>query len=449
MTEEDTERSIRSLAKYEDDVSEDDLRIDNEPTDKELFDGDTHVSEIHNASFKQIALKPELLRAIDDNGFEHPSEVQHQCIPPALLGNDILCQAKSGMGKTAVFVLSVLHLLDAEETPPHVRCLVLCHARELAIQIQDEFKRFKKYFVNKRDGSQLIKTKVLLGGTSIKQDRATLRVDTPNIIIGTPGRTLQLVNENILNLDYIKFFIIDECDKVLGPDSQDMRYDVQRIFTKTPHNKQVMMFSATLSDEIRDICKRFMHNPREIIIDEGKKLRLHGLQQYYVKLLEEEKNRKLIDILDKIDFNQVFVFVSSFNRAHHLDKVLKEEGFPSICLHGKMNQDNRTQNYKKFKAGTDARILVTTNLCGRGMDFKSVNVVLNYDMPSDEDTYLHRVGRAGRFGTKGLAISFITQEEDEKLLEAVREKFVVPLPELPEEIDKTTYMSSINVDNKK
>jgi len=174
-----------------------------------------------------------------------------------------------------------------------------------------------------------------------------------------------------------------------------------------------------------------------------KKLRLHGLQQYYVKLKEEEKNKKLIDIFDKLDFNQVFVFVNAFNRAHHLDKVLRDEGFPSLCLHGKMNQDNRTENFKKFKEGTEARILVTTNLCGRGMDFKSVNVVINYDMPGDEDTYLHRVGRAGRFGTKGLAISFITTEADEKLLEDVRNKFVVPLPELPDEIDKTSYMSSV------
>jgi len=120
---------------------------------------------------------------------------------------------------------------------------------------------------------------------------------------------------------------------------------------------------------------------------------------------------------------------------------LRDEGFPSIALHGKMNQDSRTENFKKFKAGTEARILVTTNLCGRGMDFKSVNVAINYDMPSDEDTYLHRVGRAGRFGTKGLAISFITTEEDEKILEDVRKKFVVPLPELPSEIDKKEYMS--------
>jgi len=421
---------------------DDDIDITNEGTDVAV-DEHTHVADIHHASFKSLALKPELLRALDDNGFEQPSEVQHQCIPAALLGNDILCQAKSGMGKTAVFVLSVLHLLEPEEKPRHIRCLVLCHARELAFQIQQEFNRFRKHFVDKVDGSFLIKTKILLGGTPVRQDRAALNSETPNIIIGTPGRTLQLLNEGVLNLDYLKFFVIDECDKLLGPESADMRHDVQRIFYKTPHNKQVMMFSATLAEDVRDICKRFMQSPREIIIDEGKKLRLHGLVQYYLQLTEKEKTAKLLEILDQIDFNQVFVFVSKFNRATTLNGILVDEGFPSICLHGQLNQTERLENYKKFKGGNEARIMVATNLAGRGMDFKSVNVVINYDMPVDEDTYLHRVGRAGRFGTKGLAISFISSPEDEKLLEEIRKKFVVDLPVLPDTIDKSLYMSSL------
>jgi len=434
--------NLRDLAAY-DEISDDgDIDITNE-TNQVVVDENTHVADIHHASFKSLSLKPEILRAIDDNGFEQPSEVQHQCIPAALLGNDILCQAKSGMGKTAVFVLSALHLLDPDETPTRIRCIVLCHARELAYQIQQEFNRFKKHIISKVDASQLIKTKVLLGGTPIFQDRRTLRQETPNIIIGTPGRTLQLVRERVLDLDFVKFFIVDECDKVLGPEASDMRHDVQQIFYKTPHNKQVLMFSATLSDEIRTICKKFMHNSREIIIDEGKKLRLHGLQQFYVKLTEKEKNRKLITILDSIEFNQVFVFVRSHNRAAVLNDCLVEEGFPSICLHGQMEQSDRLDNFRKFKGGEQARILVATDLCGRGMDFKSVNVAINYDMPNDEDTYLHRVGRAGRFGTKGIAISFISSESDEKILEAIRQKFVVPLPELPEKIDKASYMSSL------
>jgi len=199
------------------------------------------------------------------------------------------------------------------------------------------------------------------------------------------------------------------------------------------------MFSATLDDEVRSICRYFMHNPREIIIDEGKKLRLDGLQQYCIKLAENKKNEKLIQILDMVDFNQVFIFVSSVTRANTLHTILNEEGFPTIVTHGGLSTEERIERFKKFKQGSEARIMVATDLFQRGMDFKSVNVVVNYDMAKDEDTYLHRVGRAGRFGTKGLAISFVTTQDDEKTLELVRKKFVVPVDEMPETIDKTTY----------
>jgi len=244
--------------------------------------------------------------------------------------------------------------------------------------------------------------------------KKALQSDVPHIVIGTPGRTLDLIRSQSLNLDHIKYFIIDECDKVLGPHSSDMRNDIQTIFYKLPRNKQVMMFSATLDDEVRNICKYFMHNPREIIIDEGKKLRLDGLQQYCVKLPENKKNEKLINILDMVDFNQVFIFVSSVTRANTLNGILNDEGFPTIVTHSGLSTEERIERFKKFKHGSEARIMVSTDLFQRGMDFKSVNVVINYDMAKDEDTYLHRVGRAGRFGTKGLAISFITTAEDEK-----------------------------------
>jgi len=226
----------------------------------------------------------------------------------------------------------------------------------------------------------------------------------------------------------------------------DMRADVQKIFRLTPHNKQVMMFSATLSEEVRGICKRFMHNPREIYINDGAKLTLDGLQQYYVNLTEAEKNRKLVDLLDVLDFNQVVIFVKAPKRASQLNALLNSEKFPSICTYGSMDQTERIAKYKAFKA-FESRIMVATNLFGRGVDFERVNVVINYDMPVEqgrilpEDTYLHRVGRAGRFGTKGLAISFVSSDGDKKVLDAIRQKFVVPLPELPATIDPTTYRS--------
>jgi superfamily II DNA/RNA helicase len=419
-------------------LSEDEEPIDINEEPKTTIDTHSHVPHsVHHASFASLSLKPELTRIIDENGFEQPSEVQLQCIPAAMLGSDIICQAKSGMGKTAVFVFSVLHLLEVEETKnTKVRCLVVCHAKELAYQIQMDFNRFKKHFVNKSNGNPLITTKVVLGGTKMSADIMALKGEVPHIVIGTPGRMLALVSKGYLNVEGVKFFIIDECDKVLS--SADMRSDVQKIFYKTPRNKQVMMFSATLSDDMRKVCRLYMHNPREVMIDEGKKLLLEGLQQYCVKLTEDQKNLKLVQILDSIEFNQVFVFVKSVKRAETLYSVLKDEEFPVIFSHGGLPTDLRIESFKKFKLGND-RIMVTTDLFHRGMDFKAVNVVINYDFPDMEDTYLHRIGRAGRFGTKGLAISFVTKE-DEPILEAVRKKFVVGVEELPEKIEKSSYV---------
>jgi len=386
---------------------------------------------LHSSGFRELLLKPELLRAIADCGFEHPSEVQHECTPQAILGTDVICQAKSGMGKTAVFVLSVLQQIDTN--PNQVSTIVLCHTRELAYQISAEFVRFSKYMPG-------VRAEVFYGGVNIQTQKDLLKGDKiPHIVIGTPGRILQLASEKSLHLNHIKHFILDECDKML--ESLDMRRDVQRIFRMTPHNKQVMMFSATLSEEIRPVCKKFMHNPLEIYINDGAKLTLHGLQQYYVQLKEEQKNRKLVDLLDDLDFNQLVIFVKSVNRASELTKILVECNFPAICIHSVLKQDERIERYKKFKE-FQSRIMVATNIFGRGIDIERVNVVINYDMPENPDTYLHRVGRAGRFGTKGLGISFVSSQDDGKILNQVQARFLVNIKELPDEIDSSTYMTS-------
>jgi superfamily II DNA/RNA helicase len=219
----------------------------------------------------------------------------------------------------------------------------------------------------------------------------------------------------------------------------DMRADVQEIFKKTPHDKQVMMFSATLSKEIRPVVKKFMSDPREIYVDDETKLTLHGLVQHYIKLAENEKNRKLTDLLDALDFNQVVIFVKSVQRAAELNKLLIECNFPSICIHARMTQEDRLSRYRSFKEG-HKRILVATDLVGRGIDIERVNIVINYDMPEGADSYLHRVGRAGRFGTKGLAITFCSSATDSETLNSVQERFEVDIKELPEQIDTATYM---------
>jgi len=381
---------------------------------------------VHSSGFRDF--QPEILRAIVDCGFEHPSEIQHECIPQAVLGMDILGQAKSGMGKTAVFVLATLQQIEV--TDGQISALVMCHTRELAFQIAKEYERFSKFMGN-------VKVGVFFGGIPIAKDEETLKNNCPHIVVGTPGRLLALIKKKKLILKNLKHFVLDECDKML--DTLDMRRDVQEIFRATPHEKQVMMFTATLNKEIRPVCKKFMTDPMEVFIDDESKLTLHGLQQHYCKIQEKEKNRKLFELLDALEFNQVVIFVKSVQRCMALGQLLEEQNFPAIGIHRAMKQEERLSRYQQFK-DFKKRILVATDLFGRGMDIERVNIVFNYDMPDSSDTYLHRVARAGRFGTKGLAISFVADEEAAKILNSVQERFDVNITELPDEIDLSTYI---------
>merc|ERR1711920_845928 len=313
-----------------------------------------------------------------------------------------------------------------------VKVLVVCHTRELAYQIKHEYDRFAKYF-------QDVKTGVVYGGMPIAKDREMLKESCPHVLIGTPGRVLGLLREKDLKVEKLQAFVLDECDKCL--DKLDMRKDVQQIFIETPKKKQVMMFSATMTPETRDLCKKFMQDPHEIRVDEESKLPLHGLLQYFVKLAEKEKNRKLNDLLDALEFNQVVIFVKSVQRAIALDKLLVECNFPSIAIHSGLTQEDRIARYKQLKE-FQKRIMVSTDLFGRGIDIERVNIVVNYDMPADSDSYLHRVGRAGRFGTKGLAISFVGSDEDQDVLKKVQERFEVNIETMPNQIDTTSYLNS-------
>jgi len=441
-----------------------------------------------NTTFRDLLLIPELLRAIVDSGFELPSTVQSKALPAALIGTDILCQAKAGTGKTAIFVLGVLQQLstfkgtssssssssgsssssssgssssskpseskdsnngsnskDSKEGNSSnnnkeklVSCVVLCHNRELAYQIYDEFNRFSKYLQDS------VSVGVFFGGTKSQADRDRLKNDgQPDIVIGTPGRTLQLVKENCLKLSAVKYFVIDECDQVL--EQLGMRSDVQRIFKSTPRAKQVMMFSATLSKELKGVCSKFMRSPLEIVVEDQKSLVVSTLNQYAVELKEEEKTRKLLELLDELEFNQVMIFVSSQARAEALDTLLKEQAFPSVSMWGKLDQVERIKRFKEFK-DFKHRVMVSTNMLGRGIDVVRVNVVINYDMAGSVEMYLHRVGRAGRFSTKGLAISFVRvgDEEEKGVLEKVRKTCGIAVPDLPNKIDPNSYMNKNN-----
>ena len=218
-----------------------------------------------------------------------------------------------------------------------------------------------------------------------------------------------------------------------------MRADVQRIFKKTPVEKQVMMFTATLPEETKTVCKKFMRKPVEIIVKEENKEHLEKLQQFYVKLKEDEKNKKLLDVIDKVQFNQVIIFVNNIQRCEALSDILTQNGIPSIAIHADLPQEERIAKFDAFK-DFKKRIMVATELYGRGVDFLKVNTVINYDMSTDAEAYVHRVGRAGRFGTKGITITFLASEEDQKVFDDLLKKYPnIKAAALPDVIDKSIY----------
>ena len=218
-----------------------------------------------------------------------------------------------------------------------------------------------------------------------------------------------------------------------------MRADVQKIFKKTPCDKQVMMFTATLPEDTKVVCKKFMRKPVEIIVKEENKEHLEKLQQFYVKLKEEEKNKKLFDILDSVQFNQVIIFVNNIARCETLSDILEKNKFPAVAIHADLPQEERIKKFDRFK-DFKTRIMVATELYGRGVDFLKVNFVINYDMSTDAEAYVHRVGRAGRFGSKGITITFLANEDDQKVFDDLLKKYPnIKADVLPEVIDKSIY----------
>ncbi|KAF7682467.1 ATP-dependent RNA helicase uap56 [Astathelohania contejeani] len=397
-------------------------------SDDELLEYEENIVKPTQASaptstayFKDFLLRDELNAAIQDVAFEHPSPVQQLCIPKAIMGTDILCQAKSGTGKTGVFVLATLQQL--QPIPKETSVLVLVHTKELAEQVRQEYERFARHF---RD----VSVGTFYGGVSIEADIAKLTDAAPTIFIGTPGRTLDLVLRRAIHFRHLRHFVIDECDKSLG--NLKMRRDIQEILFNTPRQKQTMLFTATLDAESKSTCLLFLDNPHEVYVGEESKLTLHGLEQSYVQVEEEAKLNTLCDILDNLDFSQAVVFVSEPKRAEKLAASLKEKAFPAIEIHGSLDTAERMKRFKEFKS-YEYRIMVATNVMSRGIDIQNINVVINYDMPESPETYLHRVGRAGRFETSGTAITFVANKTDSAILNQVQARFSVSIGEYGKE----------------
>ena len=407
---------IEALLNYGDD--------EKEPVSKGHYVGKS------SASFRDFLLKPELMDAIKECAFEHPSQVQQDSIPQALLGSDIICQGKSGMGKTAVFVISILQQIDPVEG--EISSLIIAPTRELAYQICAEFNRFATHMPK-------ISNVVLYGGIKKEEQVKLLKSQRPNIVISTPGRLLDLIKSKEINLQKVRYFVIDEVDQVLG--NIEMKKDIDSIVKYLPKEKQVMLFSATMPEERKKECRTYTRNPIEVFVDDDKKLTLHGLLQHSVELEENEKNMELKRILESYKFNQLVIFVKTSRRAKALTDLLDKLDFPCVAIHGDMKQQERIQSFREFK-DFKYRILVSTDVTARGIDIERVNIVVNYDMPDCPETYLHRVGRAGRFGTKGLAISFVVDQNDKEILKKISDRFTVEISSLPEHIDENLFMNA-------
>merc|ERR1711973_674357 len=347
-------------------------------------------------NFDDMNLKEDLLRGIFAYGFEKPSAIQQRAIMPVIKGHDVIAQAKSGTGKTATFSISALQNIDINNT--YCQALVLAPTRELAQQIQKVVLALGDY--------QKVKCHACIGGTNVRKDVDILR-DGVHVVVGTPGRVFDMISRGALNTDQMKMFILDEADEMLSRGFKDQIYDV---FRRLPTNIQVVLPSATMPVDVLEVTKRFMRNPINILVKK-EELTLEGIKQFYISVEKEDwKFETLTDIYDTLTITQAVIFLNTRRKVDWLKEKLSEKDFTVSSMHGDMDQAEREKIMKEFRSGS-SRVLITTDLLARGIDVQQVSLVINYDLPNNRENYIHRIGRGGRFGRKGVAINFVTQDD--------------------------------------
>ena len=346
-------------------------------------------------SFDDLNLKSDLLRGIYGYGFEKPSVIQQKAILPIIKGKDIVAQAQSGTGKTGAFVIGSLQLIDPEKD--EVQCLVLSPTRELARQTSLVYKFLGEYLN--------VKICLLIGGNKIGEDIKNLN-DNPQIVVGCPGRILDLINKKKLSLSYLKTLILDEADEMLSKGFLEI---IKELISLIPITTQNLLFSATMPQDFIEMTNKFMTNPVKILI-KNEEITLEGIKQYFVYIKKEDKLDVLFQIYRAIEIGQAIIYCNTKKMAETLSEEMKKKGYPGSCIHGDLNQSEREKIMSEFRRGA-TRVLVTTDLLARGIDVYQVSLVINYDLPKEKETYIHRIGRSGRFGRKGNAINFVTPQE--------------------------------------
>jgi len=381
------------------------------------------VTATKGNDFEDYYLKRELLMGIFEKGYEKPSPIQEEAIPVALAGRDILARAKNGTGKTASFLIPALEKTSTDKN--FIQVLILVPTRELALQTSQVCKELGKHMN--------VQVMVSTGGTSLKDDIMRL-YNTVHILVATPGRVLDLSNKGVADLSKCQTLILDEADKLLSPEFQPL---VEQIITFLPKERQILLFSATFPVTVKDFKDKFLKKPYEInLMDE---LTLKGVTQYYAFVEERQKVHCLNTLFSKLQINQSIIFCNSVNRVELLAKKITELGYSCFYIHAKMQQSHRNRVFHDFRNGA-CRNLVCSDLFTRGIDIQAVNVVINFDFPKNSETYLHRIGRSGRFGHLGIAINLITYEDRFNLYK-IEQELGTEIKPIPPVIDKSLYVA--------
>lgn len=377
--------------------------------------------------FEEYCLKRELLMGIFEKGWEKPSPIQEASIPVALSGKDVLARAKNGTGKTGAYSIPILEQVDAEKDC--IQALIIVPTRELALQTSQICMELAKHLN--------VKVMVTTGGTNLKDD--ILRIyQRVQVIIATPGRILDLVDKGVAKMEHCRILVLDEADKLL---SQDFKGMLDLIIQKLPKERQILLFSATFPLTVKLFMDKYLKNPYEINLME--ELTLKGVTQYYAFVQEKQKVHCLNTLFSKLQITQSIIFCNSTQRVELLAKKITELGYCCYYIHAKMAQQHRNRVFHDFRAGL-CRNLVCSDLFTRGIDVQAVNVVINFDFPKMAETYLHRIGRSGRFGHLGIAINLITYE-DRFALHRIEQELGTEIKPIPKVIDPALYVPSVQL----
>jgi superfamily II DNA/RNA helicase len=394
-------------------------------TEPEVICAEGGNGEIYDSSFDintwdDLDLNPDLLRGIYAYGFENPSPIQKKAIKPIVMKRDVIAQAQSGTGKTATFTIGTLSNVDVANN--YTQALVLSPTKELTLQTA-------KVFEGIGSMTKGLRVQCAYGGSAVDEGSSFSSKNVPHVICGCPGRVFDMMRRDRISSNKIKIVVLDEADELLSSGFKDQIYN---IFQYLPPDVQVVLVSATLPDSISGVIEKIMRNPIKISV-KREMLTLEGIAQYYIAVDDDrQKYLTLKDLFSFLSVSQCIIYCNSVKRVQDLYEAMKEDSFPVCRLHSGMDKTERAAAFTEFKSGA-SRVLISSNVTARGIDVQQVSIVINFDIPKCVNTYLHRIGRSGRWGRKGVGINFITRRDISKLKE-IETHYSTQISEMPANI---------------